>query len=157
MESFRTRGGQWRITDEAIHIDGNYIGRIKRHYDENKLLTLVWFVLLLYVLYSLVFGDWEVYSLGLGIAGSYLAFGYVYNYVRDFTYDNRIQRDAIEIVKPVTGTKGLSRPRFIVKYKRDGKRKNRYIQMPSKFGYGDEEFEKAKELFRIEGIPLENT
>lgn len=58
-------------------------------------------------------------------------------------------------MKPVSGTKWISRPRFIVKYRRDGERKNRYIQMPSKFGYGDEEFERAKEIFRSENVPLE--
>jgi hypothetical protein len=46
---------------------------------------------------------------------------------------------------------------IIVKYERDGERKNRYIQMPSKFGDGDEEFEKAKDLFRSVGLPLEQT
>jgi hypothetical protein len=163
MGSFRTRGGQCRITDDAIHIDGSYVGRIKRHYDENKLLTLLWLISPLYVVYFLIQVDRDVYvlSLGLGIGlavgGTYLAFGYVYNYVRDFTYDDRIQRDAIETIKPVSGTKGISRPRFIVKYERDGERKNRYIQMSSKFGYGDEEFEKAKDLFQSVGLPLEQT
>jgi hypothetical protein len=161
MESFRTRGGQCRITDEAIHIDDSYIGRIKRHYDESRLLTLSWLIFPLCILYFFVVGDRNVYALGLGlgiglaVGGGYLAFGYTYNYVRDFTYDDRIPRNAIKTVKPVSGTKGVSRPRFIVKYERDGERKNRYIQMPSKFGYGDEEFEKAKELFRSEDIPVE--
>lgn len=157
MEYFKTRSGQCWITDEAIQIDESYIGRLKRHYDETPLLALSWLIFPLYVLYLLVFEDWEWdwYVLGLAGAGTYLAFGYASTPVRDFTYDDRIGRDAIETVKPVSGTRGLSRPRFIVKYKRNGERKHRYIQMPSKFGYGNEEFEKAKKLFRSEGIPLE--
>lgn len=160
MESFRTRGGQCKITEDTIQIDNSYVGRIKRHYDENRLLSLLWVISIpLWALYLFMMDDWEMLALGLGIslavAGAYLTFGYLYNYVRDFTYDDQIQRDAIETVKPVEGTKWISRPRFIVKYEQEGERKNRYIQMPSKFGYGDEEFEKAKELFRSQGIPLE--
>jgi hypothetical protein len=162
MKSFRTRGGQCRITDDVIRLDNSYIGRIKRQYDENTLLSLLWVISIpLWVLYFFMMSDWETVALGLGIAlavaGAYLTFGYVYNYVRNFTYDDRIQRDAIEMVKPVEGTTGISRPRFIVTYEQEGERKNRYIQMPSKFGYGDEEFETAKELFQSVGIPLEET
>lgn len=160
MKNFRTRGGQCQITDEAIRIEDSYVGRIKRHYDENRGLFLLWLIMVsLWLLYSFVTLHWRLFALGVGfglaVGGVYLAFGYAYNYIRDFTYDDQIRRGAIETVKPVSGTKWISRPRFIVKYRRDGERKNRYIQMPSKFGYGDEEFERAKEIFRSENVPLE--
>lgn len=100
MKNFRTRGGQCQITDEAIRIEDSYVGRIKRHYDENRGLFLLWLIMVsLWLLYSFVTLHWRLFALGVGfglaVGGVYLAFGYAYNYIRDFTYDDQIRRGAI--------------------------------------------------------------
>jgi hypothetical protein len=59
-------------------------------------------------------------------------------------------------VTATEGTTGLTRPRFVVHYDRDGEREKRYVMLPSLWlDHGEEAFERAKTIFRDVGVPVE--
>jgi hypothetical protein len=58
-------------------------------------------------------------------------------------------------VTPVRGTRGLTRPRFVVTYTVDEDTKRRYVPMPSLWlSYGEREFRRAAAAFRDAGIRI---
>ena len=159
MTDFRTRRGNCVVSENGLQLHSSVRGRLKRLAEAHPLRILLYVIIPMYPIYTVVqygIADvWPGLAIGLALAAVYLTFGYGYNYVRGFTYDDTIPRDSITAVKPVRGTKGISRPRFVVVYEREGAEKRRYIQMPSTFlAYGGEEFEKAKEILRSAGLPI---
>ena len=72
------------------------------------------------------------------ILGTFLITGgIIVNYFRDFSYDRKIPRNSINKFKIVEETKGLSKPRFIMKFEKNNEEKKRHIIIPSKFlSYG---------------------
>jgi hypothetical protein len=81
--------------------------------------------------------------IGIGIIGV----SYIINHFRGFSYDYVIPREKIQSFTAVEGSKGFTRPRFIVEFEKNGEVRKRYIMMPSKLlSYGEEEFEKAQRI-----------
>jgi len=108
------------------------------------------------VVASLVTGDFRRLLLVAGVVVAVVTLGRLSNYVRGFTAETVIPTEAIDHVTAKRGTKGLTRPRFVVAYEANGETKRRYVMMPSLWlSYGDAEFRRAKATFRDAGIAVE--
>jgi hypothetical protein len=160
MPSFRTKRGTCRLGDRTLELESSLGMQLKRYREGNRLL----FASLLSVLgaavglpvVALLAGDLRLVGL---YGGAFLVVSLgarVSNAVRGFTSDDEIPLDAIRKVRAVRGTKGLTRPRFVVRYERDGEEKRRYVMMPSLWlSYGPAEFERARECFEVCDITVE--
>ena len=160
MSDFRTKRGRCIIDDEALFLSSSWSGQFRRAL-EGGALGKIWLisVTLLPVMLFLSVGQSGLVHvlMGAGIGALLLMISLVVNRLRGFGYDRKILRDDIESFTLVEGSKGLTNPRFILKYRKDGKIRKRYISLPSKlFGYVDEEVEKAREVLESEGFQLED-
>ncbi|MFB6241596.1 MAG: hypothetical protein ABEJ36_02225 [Candidatus Nanosalina sp.] len=162
MTSFRTKRGRCILDSENLYLSSSWTGQLKRYWEGGGFgkFMLVSLAMLPVIILSnfLMVDEYSVLSglgIGLGLGLGIMAFAYIVNYFRGFSTDRVIHRDGIEEFKAVEGSKGVTRPRFIVKFEKGGETRNRYIMMPSKIlSYGEEEFGEAKEKLRDEGFKV---
>jgi len=163
MVNFRTNRGRCIIDEENLYLSSSWTGLFKRYLEGGivgKVAFASLFALPFVLLLNLSTGNISPFLDGILIGsilgGTLLASILLINYFRNFSYDRVIPKDSINKVKVVEGTEGLSQPRFIVKFEKNGEIRNRYIYMPSKLlSYGKEEFNKAQEILKDEGFELE--
>jgi hypothetical protein len=160
MPSFRTKRGRCHVEGDRLALESSIRGQFQRYREGGRLLFWSYVVLTVtavaYPVYMLAVGEARTVLLWGGAVGGLLMLGYAVNYWRGFTRADEIPLEAITHVTAVTGTRGLTRPRFVVTYRRDGETHHRYVMMPSPFlSYGDAEFERAKETFREAGVHVE--
>ncbi|MDY7081403.1 MAG: hypothetical protein SXQ77_03110 [Halobacteria archaeon] len=154
---FRTKRGRCVIDDESLRLESSFVGYLKRLKEGNLLIFGSVLLASIFVVGAFVLGDLRKFLVGVGIGVSIVVVSYAVNRLRGFTSDDKIDLDAIRRVKAVEGTKGLTRPRFVIEYEKGDKTKKRYVMMPSKWlSYGDDEFEKAKETFQELGVLAES-
>jgi hypothetical protein len=160
MPSFRTKRGRCHLDGGTLRIESSCRGYVRRLREGNR--VLFWsYVLAMIVavgtpLSLIVSGD--VRGVGFVLGGVVLLVGVARasNSLRGFTSEAEIPLDDVRRVTATTGTQGLTRPRFVVEYDRDGERKKRYVMMPSLWlDYSEETFERAKTVFREAGVPVE--
>jgi hypothetical protein len=162
VTSFRTKRGRCILDDERLYLSSSWAGQMRRYQEGGffgKIMLVSLAALPVIILFNLIMVDGtevlEGFGIGLGLGLGGILLAYLINYFRGFATDRVIQRDAIESFKAVEGSKGVSRPRFILKFEKNGEKRNRYIMMPSKFlSYGEEEFEEAKDKLREEGFEV---
>ena len=77
----------------------------------------------------------------------------VLNYLQGFRSPDRIQFDDIEDISSTRGQKGLTRPRLVITYTRNGEQYKRRVNLPSLYtDYGQEAFDSAVEAFDERGF-----
>ncbi|MFB6114813.1 MAG: hypothetical protein ABEK04_00865 [Candidatus Nanohalobium sp.] len=156
MASFRTKRGRCILDEDKMYLTSSFKGHMKRLWEGNKVLLFGFSALYIWIGYAVVFGLDAAVLAGAGLGLVLVAISYITNHFRNFSSDSIIEKDNINSIKASKGSKTLTRPRFVVKFDKNGEEKNRYIMMPSLWlSYGSEEFEKAKEIFRDEGLELE--
>jgi len=159
MPSFRTKRGRCHLDDGRLRLESSLRGQFRRYREGNRLLfyTAVAGVLasIGFVVGKLLAGDLRTLLLVGVIAVLVAGIARASNYLRGFTTADDIPLAAIEYVRPVRGTKGLTRPRFVVAYTVDGDTRRRYVMMPSLWlSYGEAEFRRATETFRDAGLTI---
>lgn len=160
MPSFRTKRGRCYLDGGSLRIESSIRGYARRLREGNRLLFWSYVVAMLVAvgtpLTLLLSGESQDLGLILGGVVLVVVIARASTYLRGFTSDEAIPLDDVARVTATTGTTGLTRPRFVVHYDRDGKRKKRYVMMPSLWlDYGEEAFERASAAFREAGIPVE--
>ncbi|MFB6101324.1 MAG: hypothetical protein ABEJ73_02020 [Haloplanus sp.] len=160
MPAFRTKRGRCHLDDDALRLDSSLGGQLRRYREGSRLVFWSYIGILVvgfgFLVAKLLAGDVRTTVLTVGAVGAVVAVARASNYLRGFTSADEIPRDAITHVTAVRGTKGLTRPRFVVTYEADGETKRRYVMMPSLWlSYGEAEFGRATEVFRRVGIPVE--
>lgn len=159
MPSFRTKRGWCHLDGDRLRLESSLRGQFRRYREGNRLLfyTAIAGVLagIGVVVDKLLAGDLRALLIVGGGAALVAGVARVSNYFRGFTTADEISLAAIEYVRPVRGTKGLTRPRFVVGYAVGGDTRRRYVMMPSLWlSYGDTEFRRATEMFRDAGLTI---
>jgi hypothetical protein len=160
MPSFRTKRGRCHLDGETLRLESSFRGYARRLREGNRLLFWAYVVAMLVAVgtpLSLVLsGEYQNLWLILGGVALVVVIARTSNYLRGFTSDEAIPLGDVVRVTATKGSKGFTRPRFVVHYDRDGKRKKRHVMMPSLWlDYGDEAFERASAAFREAGLPVE--
>lgn len=162
---FPTKRGECVVGDDAIRVEGSRLGSLRNLRDGYWRSDDVWrkAVFLgtvvgvpLAVVNPLLDGldRFDLYVYGAAAALAALLAGYQ-RLVRGFTATDRVPRSAVREVALVAGTKGLTRPRFVVRYEDDGRERRRYVQMPSRYTpEGDAALDRARAAFDAAGIDV---
>lgn len=160
MERFRTKRGTCFIKHGELRLDENYRGQFKRYY-EGARSSKLGFVL---VLASFTFFFWEAATIVLndrwilpyffGTVVAVVIFAYTIDHLRGFRRPETIPLDAITEIRVITGSLWTHR-RFVVIYEKDNRPRKRRIRIQSRgFAFSKREFERAKQLFRSNGLSL---
>lgn len=159
---FRTKRGHCIIRDGNLELESSIVGYLRHLRNGNRLLfwgyVLAPISVASLVIIQLVSGDISPLTLLLAAAVflAVLLILRLINQLRGFNNDKKIPIKNINRVVAVGGTKGLTRPRFIVEYENESGTGKRYIMMPSKWlSYGENEFMKAKRVFQELGVPVQ--
>lgn len=161
IESFQTKRGTARFTDEHIEFEESFFGYIQSLYREYWQ-SETWWHSGIFVGYILAFpmGLWWVVS---AIRDGYFPVSPVVtglvlilwatNYGRGFRSPDQIRLDAIEKVSATDGIKWLTRPRLIITYT-DGETINkRRVTLPSLHtDNGETAYEQAQTAFAERGF-----
>lgn len=161
MPSFRTKRGRCHLADGRLRVESSLRGQFERLYEGNRLIFLSYVVVVLvavgYPVTLLLFGDLRTFGYWTGGVALLVGGAYAVNYWRGFRRDDEIPLADITRIEALEGRTGLTRPRFVVHYDRDGEPRRRYVMMPSSIlSYGDDEFEQAKDAFREAGLHVES-
>ncbi|WP_435186134.1 hypothetical protein [Halobellus sp. EA9] len=160
-DSFPTKRGTVRVTDDAVHIEESFSGYIQSLYAEYwKGDTWRQKAIFAGYVFAVVFGVWGIVNLirsekylliGTLVGLFILLWGL--NYARGFRSPNRIPLTAINDVSATRGTKGLTRPRLIITYT-DGKSTvKRRVSLPSLYtSRGEAAYERAQATFAERGF-----
>jgi hypothetical protein len=160
VASFRTKRGRCVLTDDELRIESGLLSHARRYWEGNKALLAAYLalyaVLVLASLRVVARGDWDALVFGTLVVAALVLGGRVLNHRRGVTSDDRIALHDVEAVEAVEGDDWLTRPRFVVHHWSGGEIKYRYVMMPSGLlSYGEREFDRAIELFRQAGVPVE--
>lgn len=161
MARFRTKRGACFVSDGKIRLDESYRDQLNRYYEEARrsnrglvLVTALFVSLLLMAFYTARAGP-EMLPYLLGFATILGVLGYTADRVRGFRRVETISCEAITAVRAIERSRA-THPRFVVKYEDAEGTHRRRIKLPSRhFPDTEREFERAKQLFRSNGVPLE--
>ncbi|WP_049936794.1 hypothetical protein [Haloplanus natans] len=158
--TFRTKRGRCHLDGDWLRLESSLRGQWRRYREGGRLPALLMagtvFGVVVILVEALLTGDVRRLLLMAGVVVALVAVARLSNYVRGFTAAEEIPVDAISHVTAKQGTKGLTRPRFVVTYEVSGETKRRYVMMPSLWlSYGADEFRRAKAAFRDAGIAVE--
>lgn len=159
MPSFRTKRGRCHLDDGVLRLDSSLRGQLRRYREGSRLFVWAYVFSLLagvgFVVGELLAGETHRLLLVGGAVAAVVIVSRVGNRLRGFTDAEEIPVERITHVTAERGTKGLTRPRFVVTYGTDGTTNRRYVMMPSLWlSYGEAEFRRAKEAFRNVGIEV---
>jgi hypothetical protein len=88
----------------------------------------------------------------LALTGA-LAAALLLDYARGFRSPNSIRLGAIEDVSATRGSKGMTRPRFVIRYSDEGSTYRRRVNLPSLYtSEGEDTYEHAQEAFEKRGF-----
>lgn len=162
-KTFPTKRGTVHFTDDAVQFDESFVGYLKSLYLEYWK-DDTWWKMSVFFGYLLaypvgVWAVWNVYRRGgfvsvLAITGV-LAAALLLDYARGFRSPDSIQFDAIEDVSATRGSKGLTRPRLVIRYSDGGSTYRRRVNLPSLYtSEGEETYESVQEAFEERGFIL---
>ena len=160
IESFPTKRGTARFTEDAVHFDESVVGYIRSLYREYWKSNTWWRkgVFVGYVVGLLVGLGWIVSAVRSGdvlllIVVGLLAVLWLANYARGFRSPDRIRLDAIEEVSATRGEKGLTRPRLVITYTDGESTHKRRVNLPSLYTTdGKMAYERARSAFGERGF-----
>jgi hypothetical protein len=169
-QQFETKRGECRIEDGTLVLDESIVRYLRNLYDGYWKADSWWrkavFVSYLFApvfglggLVDLIISPNKTVVLGVAVLiVVFLAIVVYQRVVRGFTRVTHIPLDSITAVTAESGTKGLTRPRFIVTYQKNGSQRRRYIMMPSRvLPHGDSTFERARAIIRDTGLADKQT
>lgn len=152
--------GRCELVDGEIRLQSSTVGYLRRLYEGGKAWFLVTLASLAYGVgafgYMLWVRDWRLLGFTLGTVALLVLFQRVYGRFRGLTTDDLILLSAVESVEAVPKSNVFSRPRFVVRYRRDGETVRRRVLLPLRsLSYTAETYDRAKGLFRDRGISVE--
>lgn len=163
VDAFETKRGWCVVEDDGLRLQGSTFGYLRNLYGgywqrgsrRQRLLFAVTAVGLPLGIVGAVLSGPSLPALAVALA-AYLAFAAYQRVVRGFSADDWIPLSAIEDVRAVSGSTGLTRPRLVVRYRAAGNERRRYVMLPSRHlpGRGDA-LERAVALLRERGVPVE--
>ncbi|QGX93950.1 hypothetical protein EI982_03725 [Haloplanus rallus] len=161
IESFPTKRGTVRFTEEYVYFQESFSGYLKSLYRDYWQRGTWWSSSAL-VAYAFAFpiGVWWVLSavrdgnfLHIAAVGGLMLVLWGVNFARGFRSPDRIRLDTIEQVSATDGIKGLTRPRLVVRYTDGGTTYKRRVNLPSLYTSGGETvYEQAQEAFTERGF-----
>jgi hypothetical protein len=161
IESFPTKRGTARFTEDSVHFEESVSGYIQSLYQEYWQNGTRWHngIFIGYVLAFLIGFGWVVSAVLGGdfllltvVIGSTVIL-WVMNYARGFRAPDRIHLDKIEKVSATAGEKGLTRPRLIIKYSDEETTYRRRVNLPSLYtSDGETAYEQAQAAFAERGF-----
>ncbi|MFB6109924.1 MAG: hypothetical protein ABEJ60_03495 [Halodesulfurarchaeum sp.] len=161
IESFPTKRGTARFTEEALHFDESVVGYIRSLTHEYWQGNTRWHTgVFVGYAFALLFGlGWTISTirsgavLHLAVVVGLLAGLWSVDYARGFRSPERIRLDAIEGVSATRGTKGLTRPRLVVTYTDGESTRKRRVNFPSLYtSDGETAYERARSAFAERGF-----
>ena len=161
IESFPTKRGTARFTEDAVHFDESVVGYIRSLYQEYWKSNTWWRkgVFVGYVVGLLVGLGWIVIAvrsgdvLLLAVVIGLLAVLWLANYARGFRSPDRIRLDAIKEVSATRGEKGLTRPRLVITYTDGESTHKRRVNLPSLYTTdGETAYVRARSAFGERGF-----
>ncbi|MFB6213037.1 MAG: hypothetical protein ABEJ07_00510 [Candidatus Nanohaloarchaea archaeon] len=160
MTSFRTKRGRCIIDGDDLYLSSSMAGLFRRFWEGGRLgrlLAVSYLVFFAWFFYKLLFDLGTPFKVGIALGAALLALSYVTNSLRGFSRQRVIPLDSVKEVSFTEGRPGLTRPRFIVEFEKEGgEQKKRYIMMPSLWlDYSEEEVGKAKMMFEDKGLRAE--
>lgn len=160
-DSFPTKRGTARFTDDVVQFDESFIGYVRSMYLDYWQ-SDSWWRKAIFVGYVLAFpvglgGVVRVVRTGnvlfVSIVAGLFVILWLLNYVRGFRSPTQIRLDAIEDVSGTHGKMGLTRPRIIITYSEGDSTYKRRVNLPSLYTTGGEEaFEQAQAAFAERGF-----
>lgn len=167
VRSFRTKRGRCVVDDTYLHVEESYWGYYRNLYDDYW--AGGWFgkVVVVGTAFVPLYGLWAAYRLlsepfGTpalvlgGLVAAFFAFSAYRRVVRGYTSASRIPLRDVRAVRTNRGSKGLTRPRFLVEYDADGATRRRYLMLASLHTPdGEERFEEARRALDAAGLPVE--
>ena len=170
IHRFETKRGHCRFEDDALVFDESVRGYVRNLYDGYRRSDEWWgkWVFLAYVLaipiglFSLAAGGSEIGDPSLTFLALLVgAYGLLYahqRFVRGFTNADRIPLDAVTAVSLTRGSKGLTRPRFVVAFEDGDERRRRYVLLPSLYlSHAEETLERAVAGFEERGFDVDRS
>jgi len=160
-ESFPTKRGTARFTEDDVYFDESFSGYIQSVYQEYWQ-SGTWWHNGIFVGYILAFpiGSWWIVSavrggnfLPLTVVVGLIVVLWLANYARGFRSPDRIRLDTIKKVSATDGKKGLTRPRLIITYTDGGTTYRRRVNLPSLYtSGGGTAYERAQAAFAERGF-----
>jgi hypothetical protein len=161
IESFPTKRGTARFTEDYVYFEESFLRYIKSLYRDYWQRGTWWSSsALVGYLFAFPIGIWWVVSAVRGgnflliaaVGGSILVLWAV-NYAHGFRSPDRIRLDTIEQVSATDGTGGLTRPRLVIRYTDGEKTCKRRVNLPSLYtSDGEAVYEQAQEAFAERGF-----
>lgn len=168
---FETKRGECRIEDDRLVLDESAVGYLRNLHAGYWQADEWWrkaifagFVLALpvgvaSVATSISGGEFDAMAAAIGGGAVLAVFGVITMYqrvVRGFTSRSTIPVETIEAVSFTRGTKGATRPRFVVTFDDGGDRRQRYVLLPSQYMPQTERvIAEAKAAFRAQGFEVD--
>ena len=161
IDSFRTKRGVARFTGDSVLFEESFIGYFRAlyrgywqsEYFYRKAIFIGYIFGLLFAIGWTVSAVWAGDVLLLAGLLIFLVALLVLNYLQGFRSPDRIQFDDIEDISSTRGQKGLTRPRLVITYTRNGEQYKRRVNLPSLYtDYGQEAFDSAVEAFDERGF-----
>lgn len=161
IESFRTKRGTARFTEDYVYFEESFSGYIESLYQDYWQRGTWWSSsALVGYFFALPIGIWWVVSavrggnfLHIAVVGGSVLVLWAVNYARGFRSPDRIRLDTIEQVSATGGVKGLTRPRLVIRYTEEGTTCKRRVNLPSRYtGCGETVYERAQEAFAERGF-----
>jgi len=154
--TFRTKFGYCHILADRIVLNTSHNPDIvgKAVHNSSIMRTLIMYGLLslclIYQAYVSLIDDSVFFGTFFGAGGLLL----LYAIFTSFTISTNpvIERAAIEKVEYTKTIPGITRSRFVVFFKENGRRKKRMIMLPGTIAGGAHESEKALKIMRREGL-----
>ncbi|ESP88788.1 hypothetical protein [Candidatus Halobonum tyrrellensis] len=160
---FPTKRGECVVGDDAVRIEGSRLGYLRNLRDSYWRSDEAWRkAVFLGIVVGVPLGAlnplfdgvdrFDLYVYGATAALVAVLAGYQ-RLVRGFTTTDRIPLSAVREVALVEGTRGVTRPRFVVRYDDDGRERRRYVHMPSPYTPdGGEAVERGRAAFAAAGV-----
>lgn len=96
-------------------------------------------------------GRWRLPALVVGV----VVVGWLIGYARGYRSVDSLDLDRIESVSATRGSKGLTRPRLMLRFRTDGDSRKRRLLLPSLYAVdGEAAFERAVAAFEARGIDV---
>ena len=160
-DRFPTKRGTAYFTEEAVRFEESFLGYLRNLYSEYWKGGTYWKMSVFFgylLAYPVgVWAVWNVYRRGgyvsvLALTGV-LAAAVLLDYARGFRSPDSIQLDAIEDVSATRGSKGLTRPRLLIRYSDEGSTYRRRVNLPSLYtSEGEDTYESVQEAFEERGF-----
>jgi len=139
--SFPTDRGTVAVVDGELVFEESQVGYLRSIYDgywrgarwAQKAILFGYAFASLSALVFFVSAVWRRRVFLIATVGGTVALMWILDRVRGFRSADRIPLSAVSKVSLVSGKKGLTKPRLVIKYTDDNKRRKRRVNLPSQY------------------------